>query len=138
MNGLLLYSFLFCRFLCILEMYMRIFGVLCIIILLFLIFLMRLSDSVSLSVYMKNILKICFHIFGKCSEVWTMSVRIGLLVVNKCVYILVFSAVNIIGISAVIITGMVGGNYYWYFRREILLVFSAVIITGKVGGNYYW
>ena len=35
---------------------------------------------------------------------------------------------------------------YWYFRREILLVLSAVIITGifggnitgMVGGNYYW
>jgi len=27
---------------------------------------------------------------------------------------------------------------YWYFRRGILLVWSAVIITGIVGGNYYW
>ena len=41
---------------------------------------------------------------------------------SKNVYILVFSAGNIIG--------MVGGNYYWYGR--------AVIITGIVGGNYYW
>ena len=46
------------------------------------------------------------------------------------VYILVISAGNITGIS--------GGNYYLYFRLEILLVFSAVIITGMVGGNYYW
>ena len=35
-------------------------------------------------------------------------------------------------------TGIFGGNYYWYFRWEILLVFSAVIITGMVGGNYDW
>ena len=32
-------------------------------------------------------------------------------------YILVFSAGSITGISAVIITGMVGGKYYWYGRR---------------------
>ena len=29
-------------------------------------------------------------------------------------------------------------NIYRYFRREILLVFSAVIITGIFGGKYYW
>ena len=27
---------------------------------------------------------------------------------------------------------------YWYLRREILLVFAAVIVTGMVGGKYYW
>ena len=29
-------------------------------------------------------------------------------------------------------------NIYWYFWREILLVFSAVVITGISGGSYYW
>ena len=33
-------------------------------------------------------------------------------------------------LAAVTITGIRGGNYYWYLRREILLVFAAVIITG--------
>ena len=40
-------------------------------------------------------------------------------------------------ISAENITGIVGGSYYWYRRREILLVWSTVIITGISGGNYY-
>ena len=44
------------------------------------------------------------------------------------VYILVFSAGDI--------TGIFGGNYYWYFRRELFLVWSAVIITGIFGGKY--
>ena len=52
------------------------------------------------------------------------------LYLNIYIYILVFSAGNIIG--------MVGGDYYWYFWREILLVFSAGNINGMVGGNYYW
>jgi hypothetical protein len=36
------------------------------------------------------------------------------------------------------ITGIFGGNYHWYFRLEILVVWSAGNITGMVGGNYYW
>ena len=35
-------------------------------------------------------------------------------------------------------SGISGGNYYWIFRREILLVRSAAIISGMVGGNYCW
>ena len=41
-------------------------------------------------------------------------------------------------LSAGKITGIFGGHYYWYGRRQLLLVRSAVIITGNVGGNYYW
>ena len=52
-------------------------------------------------------------------------------------YIVVFSAGNI--------TGIFGCNYYWYGRREIILVWSAAIITGIsavivigiCGGSYY-
>ena len=40
---------------------------------------------------------------------------------------LAFSALSITGISAVNIIGIDGG-----------LVMSAVVITGNVGGNYYW
>ena len=35
-------------------------------------------------------------------------------------------------------TGIFGGKYYWYFRREILLVFPAGNSTGSFGGNCYW
>ena len=36
------------------------------------------------------------------------------------------------------ISGIFGGEYYWYFQRELLLVWSAVTITGKVGGLLVW
>ena len=58
---------------------------------------------------------------------------------------LVFPAVIITGIcgrylllvcSAVLITGNVGGNYYWYGQRKIILVFSAKKNnTGIFGGK---
>ena len=80
---------------------------------------MRVSDSVSFSVYM-NIFKRYFYIFQK---------------VYKYLY---FRREILLVFSAVIITGICGGKYYWYFRREILLVFSAGNITGIFGEKYYW
>ena len=91
-----------------------------------LLFLMRLSDSVSFAVYM-NMFKDVFYIFWKLSRS-VNNFRTTFFYFQK--NILVFSAVNI--------TGMFGGKYYWYYRREILLVWSAGNITGVVGGKYYW
>ena len=50
---------------------------------------------------------------------------------------LVLAAGIITGISGRNITGIRSGNYYWYWRAEILLVLAAVIITGISGRRYY-
>ena len=63
--------------------------------------------------------------------------------IHICIYICIYDIYDIDNIKEYIIIYLYIFIFYnrrdfWYVRREILLVLPAVIITGKIGGNYYW
>ena len=109
-----------------------------------LLFLMRVLDSVSFSVYM-NILKTNIYYLKMSRSVnnvrtkgWYSTLTNVYILICSLGNLLVLSAVKITGLSSGNITGTVGSNYCWYFRQEILLVMSAVIINIVFFGRRYY